>query len=352
MGDKRIASLDVLRVLSMFFVVVSHYIYFGIKPRPELQEYYSLQTLMGGVNFITLEALYIISCVAVNCFVMISGYFMIEKTSYRWKGILNVWIETLFYSILFLVAALILKGSVPMADIPYHIFPIWSQHYWFVTFYIGLMLLAPMIARATVALNEKQYRILLLILFVMNFQYLYGSVYGGFASLMWFSFLFLVGGYFKRFGCPEWITRHKGVLLLGIWGALTLMALGMNLIKGGNATLVSTSYHGPVFFLSVSVFVYFAFTDLNGKWVDLACKIAPYTFAVYLIHFNGFLRDRIWDVVVPSSPRLPIIVYCLVACFLIFVVCVLIDIIRSKIFEATKLNHQIDRLASRLQRFG
>lgn len=47
MKDKRIASLDVLRVLSMFLVVVYHYIYHGIKTRPELQDYYSFQTLLG-----------------------------------------------------------------------------------------------------------------------------------------------------------------------------------------------------------------------------------------------------------------------------------------------------------------
>lgn len=55
MKDKRIASLDVLRVLSMFLVVVYHYIYHGIKTRPELQEYYSFQTLMGGGNFVTID---------------------------------------------------------------------------------------------------------------------------------------------------------------------------------------------------------------------------------------------------------------------------------------------------------
>ena len=69
MKDNRNVSLVILRVLSMFLVVVSHYIYHGMKTRPELQEYYSLQTLMGG-NFITIEALYIFSCIAVNCFVM------------------------------------------------------------------------------------------------------------------------------------------------------------------------------------------------------------------------------------------------------------------------------------------
>ena len=189
--NNRIASLDVLRVLSMFFVVVSHYIYHGIKSRPDLQEYYTVNTVLGGGNFISLEALYIISCVAVNCFVMISGFFLIEKTCYRWKGVLNVWTETFFYSVTFLIVSFIWGGSISSKEVLHSVLPIWGQQYWFMTFYLGLMLLAPIIARATASLNEKQYRIVLIILFVLNFQYLYGGVYGGFASLMWFSFLFM-----------------------------------------------------------------------------------------------------------------------------------------------------------------
>ena len=125
MNNNRIASLDVLRVLSMYLVVVSHYIYHGIKTRPELQDYYTLETLFGGGNYVSLEALYVISCVAVNCFVMISGYFLIDKMSYRWKGILNVWLETFFYSVSFLVASFGLNGSVSLTSVLHSILPIW-----------------------------------------------------------------------------------------------------------------------------------------------------------------------------------------------------------------------------------
>lgn len=86
---------------------------------------------------------------------MISGYFLIEKTSYRWKGIVNVWIETFFYSVLFLFAAWYQDGYISITDIIHHIFPIWGQQYWFVTFYFGMMLLAPLIAKLVVALNER-----------------------------------------------------------------------------------------------------------------------------------------------------------------------------------------------------
>lgn len=84
----------------------------------------------------------------------------------------------------------------------------------------------------------------------MDFQYLYGSVFGGFSSLMWFSFLFMIGGYLKRFGCPEWLRHRKGAILLGIWGALTLMDMGLTLIKEEELLLSAPAI--MVLFFSIS----------------------------------------------------------------------------------------------------
>lgn len=332
----------------MFLVVISHYIYHGIKTRPELQGYYSLETLQGGVNFLTLNALYILSCVAVNCFVMISGYFLIERNTWRWKGIMKTWIETLFYSVVFMVASILVGGEVSVSEVVRSFLPVLGDKYWFMTYYIGLMLLAPLISRAAHGLNARQLYWVLIVLFVMNFQYLYGKVYGGFSTLMWFSFLFLTGGYVRKYKVPQWVIYHKGTLLLGIWGMLTLAALIININRGGQTTLMSTSYHGPVFFLSFLVFVFFAMSTLSGKWVDAICRIAPYTLAVYLIHANGFWNGLLWEWLIPNSFGAPIILYCLFSCFLIFMVCVIIDLLREKLFEFFGIKNFIERINGKL----
>lgn len=348
MNNNRVVSIDVLRSLSMFFVVVSHYIYHGIKPRAELHGLYSFDTLAGGGNFLSMNALYIMSCVAVNCFVMISGYFLIEKMSYRWKGILKIWVETFFYSVSFLFLSMILGRQIVANDIIISFLPIWGQRYWFMTFYIGLMLLAPLLSRAVVNLSEKQYMLVLLLLFILNFQYLYGGIFGGFASLMWFSFLFLVGGFIKKYGCHPKIIKNKGRLLIGMWGVLTLMAFVINILKGGQTTLVSTSYHGPIFFLSLSVFIFFASTDMHGRLVSFLSKMAPYTLAVYLIHANSFWGERLWDLFIPNTFVLPMFFYCLGGCFIIFFVSIAIDVFREEMFKLFKINNVVEKISSRL----
>ena len=87
----------------MFMIVVYHYIFYGLKGNP-YHQYYDMTSFKDIVNYVTMEPLYIISGVSVNCFVMITGYFLIEKMVFRLKGVLNIWIQTFFYSVLFLIA--------------------------------------------------------------------------------------------------------------------------------------------------------------------------------------------------------------------------------------------------------
>ena len=330
----------------MFFVVVGHYIYHGVKPQSELTAFYQFNSFMGVINWISMEALYVISTVAVNCFVMISGYFLIYKSDLRWNGILKIWMQTFFYSMVFLAISYLTGSSIGEKELGNSFFPILGKQYWFVGIYIGLMFLAPFISLLTQCLNQKGYLLLLGIMFVMNSQYLYGAIYGGYDSLFWFSFLFLVGGYIKKYGIPQKIVANKGVLLLLVWFSFVAVAFVFNLPGGGK--FVSSSYHGFMFFLSFSVFVFFAFTKMECKGTTLIVKGAPYCFGVYLIHANPFLHERIWAFFIPDMYRCPMFIHCLFSSVVIFVVCVIIDKIRDSLFKFIHIPQLISLIAKKL----
>lgn len=245
----KLNNIEILRILSMFLVVVSHSIYHGYMTNENIREYYQFNSALGIINWATMEALYVISCVAVNCFVMISGYFLIDKVKHRWNGILRTWIQTVFYCICFLIVAIYLGEEVGPKDIIFSILPIYGGRYWFVSCYIGLMLIAPFLSMVAMSIDKRQYQIMLMILFILNFQLLYGSVYGGFNTLLWFSFIYLMAGYIKIFDIPFFGKENKGLVLLLCWAALVILAFIYNLVQcGGQISLVSTAYHGPVFF--------------------------------------------------------------------------------------------------------
>ena len=107
MQKKRYSNFEVLRVIVMLLIVIQHYILCGLKP----SEWYHSMPMNSSLdifNYISMEALYIISVIGVDCFVMITGYFLIDRLSFRWKGMMNVWLQTFVYGTI--VSLLVNKG--------------------------------------------------------------------------------------------------------------------------------------------------------------------------------------------------------------------------------------------------
>mgnify|MGYP002479794872 CR=1 FL=1 len=333
----------------MFLIIVGHYIYWGMK---NLSSYgsYDITQLSGGGTYFTMEPLWIISCIGVNCFVMITGYFICDKPRFRWKGILRTWTETAFYILLIGgLTRLYRPDIVSLKDIAIYLF---NNGYWFVTCYIGLLAVAPLLSLIVTRLNKRDYLLVLLVLFIMNFQYLYGRTFAGDHSLGWFTFLFMVAGYIRRFPLPNFWMKHKGFTVLLIWGALFILASCYNLIKWkmmhAKFELVSSANDGMMFFLSVAVFVFFAYTKMEGKCAKMIAKIAPYMFGIYLIHMNPFCFKQMWMLIIPDHYTMPIIVHCMLWCIAILIGCAIIDFIRTLLFNFCRIPKFIEWLASKL----
>ena len=106
MKFKRKSNIELLRVVSMLFIVIGHSLcHSGIGSQTNI--------INGGFNLQQVEIQYlsILTSTAVNCYVLISGYFLIDSTSFRWSKIFSLWIETFFYSILSYVLLIIFSDS-------------------------------------------------------------------------------------------------------------------------------------------------------------------------------------------------------------------------------------------------
>lgn len=345
MNGKRQSNIEVLRVFSMFLIVVMHYIFCGLKQNP-LHTYYDVRTISDGVNYLTMEPLYLLSQVAVNCYVMITGYFLIDRFNYRWGGILRVLVQTLFYSLLFLGGVLLLDKDVTKIQLLKSIFPIHQWGYWFVTVYIGLLLVAPLLSRIANTLDRKQYQLALAILFVLNFSYLYGGVYGGHRTILFFGFLFLIAGYLRLYGAPKMLIKHKYLFFFGLWLLLAVFATIVNL-KKGQFELIGTSYDGPILFLSIATFILFTTSEMESTVFKAVAKLSPYTFGVYLLHTNCFVNDWLWNKL-PSSFDYPIVFHCLLFCVVVYIICTIFDYLRSRLFQMVSLEKLIDFISKKI----
>jgi len=146
---KRIASVEVLRNLAMLMVITMHYLDKG-KVNISLGESQTIMSVLGWL-------LHSFCIVAVNCYVLISGYFLLES-KFKWRKLVELVLQVLFYSILVPIV-MWATGILPASEIFLYkiflyIFPIHTEHYWFATSYIVMYALSPVLAAGIRAIDK------------------------------------------------------------------------------------------------------------------------------------------------------------------------------------------------------
>lgn len=347
---KRERQFEVMRTIAMFFIVVYHCLTHGIGDGYE----FSTVSPICLSNALTSDMMLVFSSIAVNLYVMISGYFLVDL-NFKPSRIVRTWSVACFYSFI------ITLSFMALCLIPFNLlslckslFPISSDAYWFVTQYIGLLILSPFLAIMVRNLSYRQYLALLMagaficlsILPDFPFGKRYYVAHGN--SIWSFMYLFLIAGFIKHHLNEIQFSRLMMAVVL-----LVLLIFSCEVIGGyyqGNLHLYWLNYNGLALILSVAVFILVRQLKIpdNGFW-DALVKVAPYTFGVYLIHDHLLIRDWLWSNVslTSYSDKLsyPIIVIGL--CLAIFMVCAMIDAIRKKMFSILCIDDliaKVDRL--------
>lgn len=84
----------------------------------------------------------------------------------------------------------------------------------------------------------------------------------------------------------------------------------------------------------------------NGL-VRMLCRISPYTFAVYLIHDNNYVRYWLWHHLIRLDGTLNqpyYLILLVLAPLSIFMVCVAVDLLRARLFELAGVDKLLGRI--------
>lgn len=335
----------------MLLIIVSHYIYNGIRQNP-LFCHFDISSTNDVVNYASLQFVSLFASTGVNCFVLITGYFLIDSTKIR-GGIFKIWFQVAFYSLaISLIISQVFNKSIPLIEYIDSISPIPTTRYWFVAKYIGLVLLSPFLAKLAMHLTAKQHFYMLIVMLIMFFKYPFGETFATGMSLCWFIFLFFTGGYIKKYGIHPWIKKHA--ILLTFVAAICFFCVhaSSNLLNhirtGAEFTIKSTANNDLTFILSLLIFICFTQMKCDNKCLRQLNKLAPYTFGIYLCHEHPLIRPVIWGNVMPDSFSYPIIIHCIFISAALFMVCAGIDYIREIIFKISGINNLEKKLAERI----
>ena len=334
MSKTRLSNIELLRILSMFMIVLSHFAFHGFWRGGE--ERY--EWVVNPLNHIVLNECYI-GGVGVNLFVMISGYFLIGSQSVNIRKLFNLIGKVTFYSLLFYIVAIVFFDVNPnVKEIVNALLP-WVYSYWFVGAYLILYVLHPYINIVINTISEKRLRFLcFLLLSIWGIPYTFlGTAFFG-TEMTLFVTMYTIGAYFRKWGGGI----SKSNMLVALWCSITLWLCIPIVAEFVRNSIPVFSTHVTYFlsrqsfiaiFLSVSLFYYFAFI-LKCNENPIINKISQTTFAIYLITDNYYVRDFIYKIlfqVQSYSESSFLLIYLIVFSFVTFLSASILDMLVSRL---------------------
>lgn len=360
-APSRMANMELLRSVAMMMVIVLHYLGKG-NLLPQLTE------AIGAAGYVAwaLEALAI---VAVNVYMLISGYFLVESR-FKVSRVLGLIFQAMFYSLLvpvvLVLAGVLAPSGITVYQLLYYVFPTQMEHYWFLTAYVVMYLFAPILGRAVHQMTRKQHACVagcLLVLFSLGKSVLPMSLemdrhgYDG----LWFMTVYLVAAYIRLYGIPLFSNKGRSILFYFAGCAcvfgITMVLHFVYLKTGAFDYVLKVAYdynHIVNLFAAVALFYAFLFLKLpEGKVSKLICRVAPYTFGVYLLHEQVAVRYLWpkWLFAEKVEGPVSLVLYTVVAVLTVFAVGILADMLRAflfrllgKVLEALKILEFVRRL--------
>ncbi len=318
---KRQISIEMLRLLAMMMVVSLHFLAKG-RLLPALTE------PMNGQGYLAwlLESF---SIMAVDVYVLISGYFLVE-TGFRCRRVISLVLQVMFYTclipVLLLAAGYLKPGEITFYNILQYVFPTNMLHYWFVSAYVLMFLFTPVLNAAVHAMKKTQLQAAIGILLLMesvsktvipvrleldNLGY----------DALWFLVVYLIAAYIRLYGISFFegkteknvgkeefsgtvsggnrLTGEVKALLcfflsgFAIYG-LTLLIRGAFFLTGQFENFIESAYgYNHLLTVCGAVSLFYVFKNRHireNKVTSFLCRLAPCTFGVYLIHEHVHIR--------------------------------------------------------------
>ena len=333
--EGRDSNFELFRIVLMLLIIAHHYVV-----NSGLSELYDFNNITG--NMIFLQLFGFAGKIGINCFVFITGYFMI-KSQFKFQKLLKLYLEIKFYKLVIYVLFLMTGYEVfSVSGCLKTVFNIaYGVEAGFTGTFIFLYMLIPFINEMLLNLNQKLHLILigiLVFLYTIISTFLFHDTY---SNLGWMITTYIIAAYVRMYPC-KWFEDKK----LYIWSTIFSVALSWASILVvdfvGSKVGFKNYYHMVVnehkfLALACSFSLFMLFKNIKIKQSKVINTVAASTFGVFLIHIISdtmirFLwKDVLHNTSYYNSPFL--IVHAILSVILVYIVCVCIDQIRIHLLE-------------------
>lgn len=340
--QERTSNFELLRIVLILMVIALHYL------NKRLGGALNTKNIPSGeFNYYLARIIESICIIAVNCFVLITGYFMHDKKKIKIGKVLELFFILIFYNTIIYILSIGFNGVEISKDTLNNFLNTFiSGEPWFVFIYGILYLLIPYINIVIKNCNKKQMKSLIIILLF------FFSIWSTFISkvtvndkgygIINFIILYLIGAYINKYKNENKKKRRTVNALAYIFFTVVIYICSIKFPE------IAFNYNN-IFVIISSIAFFLIFKDLKFK-SKVINNLAKYTFGVYIIHINNFIRVIIWKKLLHTDEFYNsnyFALHLIASVVVIYTICIAIDCIRSKIFKLT-----IDKLAKKAKTYN
>lgn len=332
---QRESGLELFRIITMLLIVAHHYV---VNSGLWGAEGPIMSAPMNGRSlFLLLFGAW--GKTGINCFVLITGYFMC-KSQITVKKFLKFLLEVEFYKILFYVI-FIATGytEFSISGFAKVLLPVSQIKSNFIGCYLLFFLCIPFLNILIENMSEKQH---IYITSLLCFIYVvFGTVFERNINMnyvSWFAVLYLIASYIRLY--PKRIFEKRK-----FWGITVILVIAFSM-----ASVIFFAWLGkprfvPYYLLqdsnkafavltALSVFLYFKNLKFRSVFIN---SIAASCFGVLLIHANSdAMRKWLWYDILDNAGMFNsqwLIVHAVTSVIVIYIICTVIDYFRIKFLE-------------------
>lgn len=332
--SRRNSNIEVLRIVAMLLIVLSHYtVHSGIVSAELPLGFSRFLFEAGGLGNI-----------GVILFILITGYYSIGKSDpFKLKRLMSLIFQVLFYSLaIYLIFCIFGIEDFSIGNFMKNMLPITFKQYWFVTAFAALYILAPYINALLYNIDRKQHLQLIIIaltLFSIIPTFTTQTFYGN--ELVQFVMLYSIGAYLGKYKDSFFSKRKNAWLVLIGCGAMILLSIvAFDLLSTHWPIFSKYSKHllnrNSIASILFSVSVFSLFIKKKPFTNNLINVIASCAFGVYLISDNNYIRGVLWTNIlnVSSFASSPILFLHIIGSVIaVYLVCTIIELIRLNTLE-------------------
>lgn len=338
MEKNRNYGIDLLRIASMYMVVVLHILKQGgiLENLPVL-----------SVRYETAWFLEIACYGAVNCYALISGYVGLEA-QHKYTALVKLWLQVFFYTTLLTLGIWIIRPElVGKEQIRQALLPVVGDNYWYFTAYFPLFFIMPVLNHVVHTMPQKQLKIILIQIFMLFsivqtvfVKDIFGTSSG--YSFLWLAYLYVLGAYIKKYGLLTKLSKwqlascYLGMVIV-TWTTKYLVEYFLvpvsDEVKNGNWFVKYTS---PTIVIGAIALLLLCSELEIRKGVGVIRFLSPLSFGVYLIHVHPLIWRHVMDlrfVAYTEFGTVKMMFLILATAFGIYIVCSLLDMIRYYLFK-------------------